>query len=108
VAKFIYYQWLADFLETNEFEFLWDEGNSQKNFDKHGVSCSEAEEVFSDERLIALGLQVSPESSEERFGIMGETINKRLLLISFTIRHGRIRVISVRTANKKERGIYEK
>ena len=39
---------------------------------------------------------------------MGKAKNKRLLFISFTVRFGRIRIISVRSANKKERGIYEK
>jgi len=108
VAKFIYYQWLAEFLESNDFEFIWDEGNSQKNSEKHGVSRTEAQEAFSDEMLIVLGLQVSPHCTEERFGIMGKAKNKRLLFISFTVRFGRIRIISVRSANKKERGIYEK
>lgn len=55
-----------------------------------------------------MGIQISPQSSEDRFGIMSKTKTGRLLFISFTIRRGQIRVISVRTANKKERGFYEK
>jgi hypothetical protein len=47
VAKFIYYQWLAEFLEANDFEFIWDEGNSQKNSEKHGVSRTESQEAAS-------------------------------------------------------------
>ena len=47
MAKFIYYQWLAEFLEANDFEFIWDEGNSQKNSEKHGVSRTEAQEAAS-------------------------------------------------------------
>ena len=34
--------------------FDWDEGNSRKNAAKHGVSQSEAEEIFFNEPLLVL------------------------------------------------------
>ena len=108
VAQFIFFQWIEDFLLKQEFEFIWDEGNNQKNFQKHEVTSTESEEAFFDEMLIILGIQITPQCFEERFGIMGKSKLGRLLFISFTVRQGRIRVISARSANKKEQGFYEK
>lgn len=34
--------------------FDWDEGNSRKSVDKHGVSQAEAEEVFFDDLLLVV------------------------------------------------------
>ena len=41
-----------DFSRVTGFE--WDEGNSRKSVDTHGVSQSEAEQVFLDPRLLIL------------------------------------------------------
>ena len=34
--------------------FQWDEGNARKSFDKHGVSQSEAEQVFFNEPFLVI------------------------------------------------------
>jgi uncharacterized DUF497 family protein len=39
--------------------FQWDEGNGRKNVDKHGVSQSEAEQVFFNEPLLILAYRTS-------------------------------------------------
>jgi uncharacterized DUF497 family protein len=108
VAQFVFYQWIFEFLTEARFEFEWDTGNSQKNFLKHGILTTDAEAVFFDEQIIVLGIQVSPETLEDRFGVIGKTKEGSILFISFTVRLGRIRIISSRTANQKEREIYEK
>ncbi|MGI8527453.1 MAG: BrnT family toxin [Pseudolabrys sp.] len=88
--------------------FDWDHGNSRKSSDKHTVSQSEAEQVFADS-----GLYVSADerhsSAEARFHALGATAAGRLLHVTFTLRDGgrKIRVISARVANRKERSIYE-
>ncbi|PJC66360.1 hypothetical protein CO018_02320, partial [Candidatus Beckwithbacteria bacterium CG_4_9_14_0_2_um_filter_47_11] len=44
---------------------------------------------------------------EKRYGVFGQTNNKRLLTIIFTIRNNKVRAISARDQNKKERKQYE-
>jgi uncharacterized DUF497 family protein len=88
--------------------FDWDEGNSLKSADRHSVSQAEAEQAFTDERLL-IAADVKHSQDEERHNAMGRTIDGRLLHVTFTLRDGRtkIRVISVRDANRKERRLYE-
>jgi hypothetical protein len=87
--------------------FEWDEGNGRKNQGKHGVSQTEAEEVF----LVRPPLVV-PDTShgavELRYHALGRTREGRHLHVTFTLRHRgtMIRVISARTMNRKERRIY--
>ena len=86
--------------------FEWDRGNVIKSVSKHGVSCREAEEVFHDEPLIVTG-DPAHSASEKRFRVLGRTDEGRLLHAAFTVRGNRIRVISIRPMNRKEREIYE-
>ena len=85
--------------------FEWDSGNEQKNV-KHGVATAEAEQVFLDEPLVVLDDRKHSDT-EERFHALGQTSEGRLLHVTFTIRTGRIRVISARDMHRKERAIYE-
>ena len=87
-------------------EFDWDKGNSEKNWIKHQVTIQEAEEAFADGNKIAF-LDVKHLGQEERFFLLGKTFINRLLAIVYTRRDERVRVISVRDANKKEVKIYE-
>ena len=109
MAKFKFIEWLADWIENQtEFAFEWDSGNISKNLDKHGVTCEEAESVFwQTEAIRVLGEQVSPKTSEPRFGLFGIAITGRSVFVCFTLRGSGIRVISVRELNKKEIAIYE-
>ncbi len=88
--------------------FDWDEGNSRKNADKHGVSQSEAEAIFFNEPLLLLE-DARHSQTEARYHALGETDDARLLHITFTLRQGGtlIRVISARDMHRKERAIYE-
>lgn len=88
--------------------FDWDEGNSRKNAEKHGVSQSEAEEIFFNEPLLVLG-DSKHSQAEARFHALGETDDERLLHITFTLRQNGtlIRVISARNMHRKERAVYE-
>jgi len=87
--------------------FDWDTGNRGKNLKKHGVTDEESEEAFFDTARKVL--KDTPHSgSEERYILLGETRQGKGLFIVFTIRKNRIRIISSRTTNKKERALYEK
>lgn len=87
--------------------FVWDKSNIDKNWKKHRVTSTECEEVFFDESKVALK-DVLHSGEEERFIILGKTRENRLLFVVFTVRRKKIRVISARDTNKKERKLYEK
>lgn len=87
--------------------FEWDEGNSQKNWEKHRVTAKECEEIFFIAPFV-LYKDVKHSQKETRFIALGITQKNRLLHVTFTIRHMYIRVISARDQNKKERSRYEK
>ena len=87
--------------------FDWDDGNARKSLDKHGVSQKEAEEVFFDPALLVLD-DVKHSREEERFQALGESAAGSRLHITFTLRNDgtRIRVVSARHMNRKERTFY--
>jgi uncharacterized DUF497 family protein len=85
--------------------FDWDEGTRDKNWLEHQVAASECEEVF-----FNLPLLLSPDPAhskqEARSYMLGQTAAGRRLFIAFTVRTGRVRIISARDMSKKERAIY--
>jgi uncharacterized DUF497 family protein len=87
--------------------FDWDDGNSRKSLEKHDVSQAEAEQVFVGEPLIAEDIKHSQD--EARFQALGETVDGRRLHVTFTLRQDgkRLRIISARDMNRKERAVYE-
>lgn len=108
MAKFLPVEWLFHWLvEMPFFEFEWDKGNSMKSFFKHGVNAQETEEVFLGRMAVPLGVQIASAVTEQRLGIVGPTWRNRLLTVIFTTREGRVRPISSRPSNQKERKIYE-
>lgn len=87
--------------------FEWDAGNARKN-EKHGVSMSEAEQVFFNQPLLVLD-DVGHSQDEPRFHALGKTHEGRPLHVTFTLRGegSRIWVISARDMHRKERVFYE-
>ncbi len=86
--------------------FQWDAGNREKSWIKHGVSPAESEEAF-DNLPLLLSEDEKHTGMEERFHAMGQTDRGRRLLITFTFRGERVRVISARPMNEFERNDYE-
>lgn len=87
-------------------EFQWDRGNEYKN-EKHGISNQEIEEVFFDSKKV-IGQDILHSKQEERYVLLGQTGNQRLLYVVWTRRSSKVRVISVRlVSKKKERRLYE-
>ncbi|MCB0341275.1 MAG: BrnT family toxin [Pseudobdellovibrionaceae bacterium] len=108
MARWDFVDWLLYWiLETSYFEFEWDSGNRSKNKTKHNISIDEVESVFRSGLALPLGIQISPVVSEQRLGLVGPTLNGKILQVAFTMREGRVRVISARPAHKKERNQYE-
>lgn len=94
-------------VEKKVLEFLWDNGNSEKNLIAHNVTNNESEESFFDEKRVIFK-DILHSGKEERFRIIGKTKKGRLLFIAFTMRGTRIRIISARDINRKEVYLYEK
>ena len=85
--------------------YEWDEEKNQENLDAHGLSFEDAERVFS-------GLCVNFDDDrfdydEERYLTLG-LLNGRVVLIAYTWREDRIRIISMRKATRREQEIYQK
>ena len=95
---------MIDFFLVTGFE--WDDGNRDKNWEKHQVSNSECEEVFFNLPLL-LQPDKSHSQSEARYYVLGQTNAGRRLFIVFTIREKKVRVISARDMSRRERMIYE-
>jgi uncharacterized DUF497 family protein len=95
---------MIDFSLVTGFE--WDDGNRDKNWEKHRFSNSECEEVFFNLPLL-LQPDETHSQSEARYYVLGQTNAGRRLFIVFTIRKEKIRVISARDMSKRERMIYE-
>lgn len=95
---------MIDFPSVTGFD--WDDGNRDKNWEKHQVSNRECEEVFFN---IPLLLQPDPihSKTEIRYYLLGQTNAGRRLFVSFTIRGENIHVISARDMSKRERTFYE-
>ncbi|MBI5416923.1 BrnT family toxin [Candidatus Poribacteria bacterium] len=91
---------------SNSVAFEWDKYNSDKNWIKHNVSQLECEQIFFNFPLVITD-DVKHSIKEIRFFALGQTDTKRLLFIVFTIREQKIRIISARNMNKKERKFYE-
>lgn len=81
--------------------FEWDTGNLG-HIQKHNVNYRECEEVFFNKQLV-INKDQSHSQGEERFRVYGKTNIGRLLFIIITIRNNKIRIISCRDQNKKER-----
>jgi uncharacterized protein len=96
------YTTMIDWARIEGFE--WDDGNGRKSHDKHGVSRSEAEQVFFNEPL-AIVRDPRHSLQQSRFQALGQTDPGRLLHVTFTLRDGAtlIRVISARDMSRQER-----
>jgi uncharacterized protein len=90
-----------------EIVFDWDQWNVQKNEIKHGVSHIEAQSAFYDPYYQLYADLKHSSAAEERFILYGKSMEGRILMVGFTRRQNKIRIITARSASKKERTIYE-
>ncbi|MBI4227349.1 MAG: BrnT family toxin [Candidatus Omnitrophica bacterium] len=90
---------LPDFSRIEGFD--WGKGSADKNWRRHRVAFHECEEVFFREPVIAADAGHS--TVEVRYFAFGRTVRGRRLTVVFTVRGQRVRVISARDMNRKER-----
>lgn len=86
--------------------FEWDERKAESSLRAHGVSFREASTVFADPLSITIS-DPDHSTSEMRFVDIGLSHRGRLLVVSYTERGNRIRLISARLATRNERKQYE-
>ncbi|HEV3276195.1 MAG TPA: BrnT family toxin [Terriglobia bacterium] len=86
--------------------FDWDDGNINKNWEKHGVTDSECEEVFFNRPFAVRQDPVHSSDEERRWRAFGQTDRGRYLLVAFTVRRYLIRIVSARLMTRRERRFY--
>ena len=86
--------------------FEWDAEKARENEQKHGVSFPEASEVFDDDHASSVP---DPDHSadEDRYLVFGISKQGQHLVVSYTERGERIRLISARPMTSRERRAYE-
>ena len=79
--------------------FEWDEDKARRNVSKHGISFEEGKTVFNDPFSLTIA---DPGHSvrEDRWLDIGLSASGLLLVVWYTDRHGRIRIIGCRKANR--------
>lgn len=86
--------------------FEWDQKKAEANLKSHGVNFEDAATVFRDPLAVVHG---DPDHSNEeaRCLLIGHSTERHLLLVAFTDRESKIRIISARRATRRERRRYE-
>jgi hypothetical protein len=87
--------------------FEWDEEKSKRNIENHGVLFEEAKSVFNDPFSITIE-DYAHSGNEERFLDIGLSSQGRVLVVWYTEREEKIRIIGCRIATHSERQEYEK
>ena len=84
------------------YKFDWDPAKAARNRKDHKVAFEEASTVFGDPLAM---LMTDPDHSgdEERYLLLGMSIRRRLLVVSFAERPPLTRLISAREATRYER-----
>jgi hypothetical protein len=95
-----------EFEEGPPPDFEWDLNKAKANFDKHGVTFNEASTLF--DNVSALQTYDPDHSEDEdRFLLIGHSARGRVLIVSYTDRADKTRIISARKAEPRERRGYE-
>jgi uncharacterized protein len=86
--------------------FEWDPEKAWENEQNHGISFPEASDVFADDHSSSVP---DPDHStdEDRYLIFGISKQGKYLVVSYTERGDRIRLISARQMTSPERRAYE-
>ena len=85
-------------------EFEWDDEKDQANQKKHGLTFEEATAIF--DGPVLTNPDVREDYGEERFISYGQLGTLVIAAVVHTDRSGRIRLVSARMANRKERQSY--
>ena len=89
--------------ELGDYKFIWDSEKAEINFKKHKVRFETAAEVFLDENYIE-DYDENHSDFEDRYKIVG--LVEKVLVVIYTEREERNRIISARLADKDEEAEY--
>lgn len=87
-------------------KFSWDPNKAEENLKAHGVDFREAATLF-DDLLSTTFPDIDHSNGERRFLIIGLSALARILVVSHTETGDTIRIISARSATRRERRFYE-
>ena len=91
----------------DKLQFEWDKEKAQINLEKHKVSFEEGVTVFHDV-LVATRPDPDHSEDEQRYIAIGQSVKGRILVVAYTERQDKTRLISCRRATPRERKAYEK
>lgn len=84
--------------------YEWDKAKNRQNIAKHGIDFEGARWIF--QRPILVRRDDRQDYREDRWIALGE-LDGVVIVMVFTRRGDRIRIISVRKANRNERKVYQ-
>jgi uncharacterized protein len=84
-------------------EFEWDSNKAVANLRKHGVRFAEAVTIFEDDGSLTMP---DDDLTEERFISVGLGSLGRVLVVVYTLRDDRVRIITARKATRREQSQY--
>jgi hypothetical protein len=87
-----------------DMDYEWDPDKAESNVEKHGVDFADAVTALDDEAALTLD---DDDPDEERFITLGMDALRRIVVVVYTWREERIRIISARKATPRERKQYE-
>ena len=85
-------------------EFEWDDDKATSNFDKHGIGFEDARAVFRDPFAVEL-FDDREDHGEERYILIGLSVSG-IIVVVYTERNERNRIISARKAEPNEQRYY--
>jgi uncharacterized DUF497 family protein len=85
-------------------DYQWDREKARSNMKKHGVAFADAVSVFWDDYAITIE---DDYPDEQRFVTIGMDAFGRILVVVYTWRGTKIRIISARKATARERKQYK-
>ena len=91
-------------MHTNPQDIEYDPAKAAANGQKHGVSFADAEQALRD--LHAATMEDPDSEGEARFITLGMDVKGRVLVIVWTPRGDKARIVSARKASRNEARIY--
>lgn len=93
------------YVQNSPTELEWDETKRRQNRQDHGVDFAEVEPLFYDPLAIA---RADPDvEGEQRHILIGQGFGKAFLVVIYTWRGDRARIISARKASRSGRRQYQ-
>ncbi len=92
-------------LDGSGWAFEWDEVQARANLRKHGVDFADVTPVFEDEQAMTVKDAITA-VDEQRYLTLGRDALGRILVVAYTWRQDRIRIVSARRALPAERRQY--